>query len=333
MNERISKLRKQTLDILPYISSERAELITDFYQSEVPMQVSKPVCRAMSFKYIMENKHICINEGELIVGERGPAPKATPTYPELCCHDLEDFRIMSTRDRTRYDVSDQVKKVYEERIIPFWSGKTMREKLFGMMTEKWHKAHDAGVFTEFMEQRSPGHAIMDDKIYKYGMLRFKERIAESRAKLDFLNDHDAYDKDQQLQAMDIACDAIMIFARRCEEKVRELAQSETDLIRKEELLNIAEVCKQVPANAPRTFQEALQTYWFIHLGVISELNTWDSFNPGRLDYNLYPFYKKQIDAGELTKEDARELLQCFWIKFNNHPAPPKVGITEEASGT
>ena len=333
MNERVSKLRKQSLDILPYISSERAELITDFYQSDVPMQVSTPVCRALSFKYIMENKQICINDGELIVGERGPAPKATPTYPELCCHDLEDFRIMSTRDRTRYDVSEEVKKVYEERIIPFWSGKTMREKLFRSMTKEWQKAHDAGVFTEFMEQRAPGHAIMDDKIYKYGMLRFKERIAESRGKLDFLNDHDAYNKDQQLQAMDIACDAIMIFAKRCSEKAKQLAEAETDLIRKDELLNIAEICRHVPANAPRTFQEALQTYWFTHLGVISELNTWDSFNPGRIDYNLYPFYKKQIESGELTKQQAKELLQCFWVKFHNHPAPPKVGITEEASGT
>lgn len=333
MNDRVKKLHKQTLETLPYISSERAELITDFYQSDVPMQVSRPLCRALSFKYIMENKHVCINEGELIVGERGPAPKATPTYPELCCHDLEDFRIMSTRDRTRYDVDEEVKKVYEERIIPFWSGKTMREKLFGMMSEQWQKAHDAGVFTEFMEQRSPGHAIMDDKIYKYGMMGFKERIAEARSKLDFLNDHDAYEKDQELQAMDIACDAVMIFARRYAEKARELAEIETDLVRKGELLDIAEVCTQVPANAPRTFQEALQMYWFIHLGVITELNTWDSFNPGRLDYNLYPFYKKQIDAGEMTKEQARELLQCFWIKFHNHPAPPKVGITEEASGT
>jgi pyruvate-formate lyase len=333
MNKRVSKLRQQSLDIPPYVSSERAELITDFYMSGVPMQVSKPVCRALSFRYILENKSLCVNEGELIVGERGTGPKATPTYPELCCHDLEDFRIMSTRDRTRYDVCDDVMKVYEEKIIPFWTGKTMREKLFKTMSKPWQQAYDAGVFTEFMEQRAPGHAIMDDKIYKYGMIHFKERIAESREKLDFLNDHDAYDKDQQLEAMDITCDAIMMFARRYEDKVRQLAAVEPDAVRKAELLNIAEICKHVPANAPRTFHEALQMYWFIHLGVISELNTWDSFNPGRLDYNLYPFYKQQLESGELTKEQAEELLQCFWVKFHNHPAPPKVGITEEASGT
>ena len=269
MNERIRKLRQESLDIVPYISAERAELITQFYQSNVPMQVSTPVCRALAFRYIMENKSICVNDGELIVGERGPAPKATPTYPELCCHDLEDFRIMSTRDRTRYDVNEQVKTVYKDKIIPFWSGKTMREKLFKLMTKPWQKAYDAGVFTEFMEQRAPGHAIMDDKIYKYGMIHFKERIAASRAKLDYLNDQDAYDKDQQLQAMDITCDAIMVFAERYAEKVRALAEDETDATRMAELYEIAEICKRVPAHAPRTFHEALQTYWFIYLGVIS----------------------------------------------------------------
>ncbi len=333
MNDRVNKLRQQSLDIVPYISAERAELITDFYKSNVPMQVSTTVCRAMAFQHILANKSICVNDGELLVGERGPAPKATPTYPELCCHNLEDFRIMRTRDRTRYDVCDQVTQVYEEKIIPFWSGKTMREKLYKSMTEPWQQACDAGVFTEFMEQRAPGHAIMDDKIYKYGMIHFKERIAQSRQKLDFLNDHDAYDKDQQLQAMDITCDAIMMFASRYAAKVTELAADEPDAIRKSELLEIAEICNHVPANAPRTFHEALQSYWFIHLGVISELNTWDSFNPGRLDYNLYPFYKQQIESGELTVDEAKELLQCFWVKFNNHPAPPKVGMTEEASGT
>ena len=96
---------------------------------------------------------------------------------------------------------------------------------------------------------------------------------------------------------------------------------------------IADVCRNVPANPPRDFWEALQYYWFVHVGVITELNTWDSFNPGRLDQHLYPFYRKGLDNGTLTEDRARELLQCFWIKFNNHPAPPKVGITAAESGT
>ena len=130
----------------------------------------------------------------------------------------------------------------------------------------------------------------------------------------------------------IAADALILFGRRHAEKARELAKAEKDRTRKRELERIAEVCACVPAHAPRNFWEALQYYWFVHLGVTTEFNPWDSFNPGRLDQHLYPFYTKGLDDGTLT-EDARELLQCFWVKFNNQPAPPKVGVTAAESGT
>jgi pyruvate formate-lyase/glycerol dehydratase family glycyl radical enzyme len=333
MNERVKKLRKESVEIRPYISTERAELMTDFYQSDIPQRESVVVCRALSFKHLMENNTICINDGELIVGERGPAPKATPTYPELCCHSMEDLNILNSRQKTAFVVSDEVRKIYSERIIPFWRGKTIREKLFGSMEENWQKASDAGVFTEFMEQRAPGHAILDDKIYHKGMLDFKRQIAENRKKLDYFNDLRAYEKDQEYRAMDICADAVITFARRYAEKAKQLAQRQSDPVRRGELERIAEVCSYVPANAPRNFWEALQAYWFVHLSVITELNTWDSFNPGRLDQHLLPFYQKGLEDGSLTPEKAKELLECFWIKFNNQPAPPKVGVTEEQSGT
>jgi formate C-acetyltransferase len=333
MNERVAKLRKQSVETKPYISTERAELMTEFYKSDVPVRESVPLCRALSFKYLMENKSICINDGELIVGERGPAPKATPTYPELCCHSLEDLRILNTRERTPFVVKEEVRKIYKQKIIPYWTGKTIREKLFDAMDQKWHQAFKAGVFTEFMEQRAPGHAILDDKIYHKGMLEFKETIAENRRKLDYSNDPCANEKDQEYQAMDICADAVVIFAQRYAEKAKELAQQEADAGRRSELEQIAEVCSHVPAHAPRNFWEALQSYWFVHLSVITELNTWDSFNPGRLDQHLLPFYEKGLQEGTLTPQQATELLQCFWVKFNNQPAPPKVGITEEQSGT
>lgn len=333
MNERVAGLREHSVRTKPFISTERAELITQFYQSDVPMRHSVPVCRALAFKYIMENKTICISDGELIVGERGHAPKATPTYPELCCHDLEDLRILETRQKTSFDVGEDARRIYEEKIIPFWSGKTMRDKVFKAMDESWQRAFDAGIFTEFMEQRAPGHAILDDKIYHRGMLDFKETISKNRKNLDFLNDPCAYEKDQEYQAMEICADAVITFAKRYADKALELAKKQNDPERRKELEHIAEICSYVPAHAPRDFHEALQAYWFVHLSVITELNTWDSFNPGRLDQHLYPFYKKGIEQGTLTPEKAKELLECFWIKFNNQPAPPKVGITEEQSGT
>ena len=333
MTERVQRLRTQSVEARPYLSCERAELMTAFYQSGEPERHSVPVARALAFRHLMENRTICLNAGELIVGERGPAPKATPTYPELCCHSLEDLRILSTRERTRFAVSDEVRREYERVIIPFWAGRTIREKLFAMMSDEWHAAFEAGVFTEFMEQRAFGHAILDDKIYHQGFLDFKERIIARRGEIDRLSDPRAYEKIEELRAMEICADAIVTFATRHAEAALERAETETDPVRKAELEEIAAVCRRVPARKPRTFREALQSYWFVHLGVISELNTWDSFNPGRLDQHLWPFYRRELEAGTLTRDEAKELLECFWVKFNNQPAPPKVGVTEEQSGT
>jgi pyruvate-formate lyase len=175
--------------------------------------------------------------------------------------------------------------------------------------------------------------VLDDKIYSKGMLDFKRDIAVAMARLDFLNDPLAWDKRETLKSFEIACDAIILFAQRHAELARQLAASEPDPQRRAELLKIAEVCSHVPAHAPRDFHEALQYYWFCHLGVITELNGWDSFNPGHLDQHLLPFYRRGLEDGTLTPENARELLECFFIKFNNQPAPPKVGVTAAESGT
>jgi pyruvate formate-lyase/glycerol dehydratase family glycyl radical enzyme len=333
MNERIKKLRTQSLEAKPAISSERARLVTEFYGSPEARSLSAPLQHARAFQHVMENKTIVINDGELIVGERGPAPKATPTYPEVCIHSLQDLRFLNDRKKTTFTVDEETRRAYAEEIIPFWKGRSQRDRIFSEMTPEWIDAYEAGIFTEFMEQRAPGHTVLDGKIYGKGMLDFKEDIAAAMAGLDFMNDPEAIDKREELRAMDVAADALIRFARRHSDKARELAAAQTDPKRKAELERIAEVCDWVPAHAPRDFREALQYYWFVHLGVITEYNTWDSFNPGRLDQHLWPFYKRGLDEGTLNRENARELLQAFWIKFNNQPAPPKVGITAEESGT
>jgi formate C-acetyltransferase len=289
--------------------------------------------RAESFLHLCRHKTIYLGDGELIVGERGPRPKATPTFPELTCHSLEDLKILHSRPKTRYEVEPETLRVYEETIIPYWRGRSMRDKMFAQLPPEWHEAFNAGMFTEFMEQRAPGHTVLDDKIYSKGLLDFKRDIAQAIAALDFLNDHDAGAKRETLRSFDIACDAVILFAERHAALARQKAGIETDPARRAELERIAGVCERVPARAPRDFQEALQYYWFCHLAVITELNGWDSFNPGHLDQHLLPFYEKGLAEGTLTKESARELLECFFIKFNNHPAPPKVGVTAAESGT
>jgi formate C-acetyltransferase len=333
MEERIKKLRQKTINAKPSLSPERAVLMTEFYKSDLASQVSAPVRRALAFQYLLERKKISFNEGELIVGERGPAPKSTPTYPEITVHSLQDLKILNSRKKTSFSVSERTKKLYKEKIIPFWKGKSIRDRIFSKMSEEWKDSYGAGVFTEFMEQRAPGHTVLDDKIYKKGFIDFKEDIKKSLDNLDSLNDREASQKREQLKAMAIAVDALIHFAQRHAEKARELAGKEKNLKRKKELRKISEICSRVPANAPRNFWEALQYYWFVHLGVITELNGWDAFSPGRLDQHFYPFYKKGLKEGTLTKENARELLQAFWIKFNNQPAPPKIGVTAEESST
>lgn len=332
MNERVQKLRKQSLENEPQISIERSKLLTEVYR-EYEGKVSIPVLRALAFKHMMQNKKICINEGELIVGERGERPLSTPTYPELCCHTLEDFQLIHQREKISFKVDENARRIQQEEIIPYWKKRSMRTKIFAEMTPEWLQCYEAGIFTEFMEQRAPGHTVADEKIYQKGFLDFKEEIKETLDSLDFLNDPEAFEKQEELKAMLISADAIICFAKRHANKALELAEKEDDPARKGELEKIAQVCKRVPAHRPRSFHEALQMYWFVHLGVITELNTWDSYNPGRLDQHLYPFYLEESKNGYLTEKKAKELLQCFWIKFNNQPAPPKVGITLEESGT
>ncbi len=332
MTERVIRLRKESLDAIPRISSERAELITDFYQKQDRL-LSVPEERGLAFAYLMEHKTIYIGDGELIVGEKGPAPKATPTYPELCCHSLKDLEILDTREKTSFKVAPEVHQIQETKIIPFWKNRSMRERLLAEMTPEWLAAYGAGIFTEFMEQRSPGHTVLDDKIYRKGVLDFLSEIEESLVNLDFFNDPEAYSKQEELKGMRHAAKGIIRFAERHAELAEAMAAIQDNPERKAELLSIAEVCRWVPAHAPRTFREALQSYWFVHLGVTTELNTWDAFSPGHLDQHLTPFYRKELEAGTLTREAAEELLQCFWIKFNNQPAPPKVGVTAEESGT
>ena len=331
MTERVARLRTLSLDTRPTLSSERAELMTEFYR-QAPA-VPLPVLRARSLQHLMERKAVYIGEGELIVGERGPRPKATPTYPELCCHTLEDLEILDTREKISFAVPGEACAAYRDTVIPFWRERSIRHRMFEQLPQEWKDAYEAGVFTEFMEQRAPGHTVADDKIYRKGLAGLQADIDRQLASLDFLEDLEAYDKKQQLIGMRMAADAVIRFAERHAEEAERLAAAEADPARQAELEQIAANCRRVPGRPPRTFWEALQAYWFVHLGVITELNTWDSFCPGRLDQHLYPFYKREIEAGTLTRERARELLQCFWVKFNNQPAPPKVGVTAAESGT
>ncbi len=332
MNERIKRLRQQNFDTPTTLSIERALIETEFYKKNYgTMPIA--VLRAKNFYEICKKKTLYIGEDELIVGERGPVPKAVPTFPELTCHSVEDLHTLDTRELQSYHISQADIDTYEREVIPYWAGKTQRERIFNHVSKEWEEAYHAGVFTEFMEQRAAGHTAMDGRMYREGLLDMKARIEKKISELDYIYDPEATDKQQELEAMSISCDAAILFAERHAELAEEMAAKEQNPQRKAELEKIASVCRWVPAHAPRDLWEAIQMYWFVHLGTVTELNGWDSMNPGHIDQHLFPFYEKGLADGSLTRDKAKELISCLWIKFNNQPAPPKVGVTALESGT
>jgi len=332
MNDRIRRLRKLSVEARPSLSIERALHETAFYKQHFG-EHSTPVLRALNFLDHYQKKTLYLGDDELIVGERGPAPKAVPTFPELTCHSVEDLNVLNTREQQNYAISEEDIATYADEVIPYWQGKTVRERIFSHVPAEWLAAYEAGLFTEFMEQRAAGHTALDGQIYQKGMLDFKRQTGREINALDYLNDPEATDRFEELTAMSISCDAVIVFAERHAELAEKLAKDEPDPQRAAELEKIAEVCRRVPANKPRNLHEAIQMYWFVHLGTITELNGWDAMNPGHFDQHLAPFYEADIAAGTLSRDQAKELLCCFWIKVNNHPAPPKVGITARESGT
>ncbi len=332
MTERVKRLREQSLGTAARIDMERARLETEcckLYEGTM----SVPELRAAVLKYIMENKTLYFGDEELIVGEKGASIQMAPTFPELCCHTVDDMLTMDRRELISFKVTDDDIALQRDVMIPYWENRSMRKKLLDAMSDEWKACYEAGIFTEFMEQRGPGHTVGSEKIYKKGFLDYKDDIRAAMDALDFENDAEAVSRLEQLRAMDTACDAVIILGERYRKLALSLLEKETNKKRREELKTIADNLAVVPAHKPETFYQALQMYWFVHLCVTSELNPWDAYSPGRLDQHLYPFYKRDIEAGRITRERALELMECLWVKFNNQPAPPKVGITLKESGT
>ena len=331
--DRIKNLRRiSVFESEPCISMERAVLLTEAYKKYEGC-VSAPVLRGLAFKHIMENRTLYIEKGSIIVGEKGHKPWAAPTFPELCCHTLEDFDNMNQREKVFFRVSEEDKRIQRDVIIPYWKERAMMSKMDRLLPKEWHKLFQAGLYTEFLMQRGPGHTVADGKIYQKGYFDFYHEIQAQIDGLDYNNDLDALDKKEEWEGMKLVCEGMMIFGERYAALARELAEIEEDLQWKKELLELAEVCDVVPKHAPRTFRQAVQMYWFTHIGVTVEMNNWDAYSPGKLDQHLEPFYEKELDDGTLTRDEAKEILESLWVQFNNQPAPPKVGITLKESAT
>lgn len=330
--ERIKRLRRVSHSTQPHLDLQRALIETEVYK-EWEGKVSVPVLRAMVLKEYFSKKDLYFDDDELIVGEKGVDPQCSPTFPELCCHTIEDMKVMNDRDLVNFTVTEEQIAQQRDIIIPYWKGKATRDRLLASQSQEWRDYYFSGMFTEFMEQRGPGHTAGGKNFYIKGYNDYKKEIAEAIEKLDYYNDPEAYDKEQELHAMDICCDAIIILGKRYHDLALEKAEACEDPVRKKELLQIAENCAVVPAEKPQTYWQAIQMYWFTHLGVTTELNPWDAFTPGRLDQHLIPFYTRDTEAGILDDTLALELLESLWVKLFNSPAPVKVGVTLKESGT
>jgi formate C-acetyltransferase len=330
VNDRVARLRQESFETPVTLDHERAAIVTAVYR-EHQGRLSTPMLRATALLEYCRQKTIAIGDEELIVGERGPGPKCVSPYPEITCHSLDDLEVLDTRAQNPYRVSNETRRVFADEVIPYWQGRTLREDVLSRMTAEWRDLYKSGVFTEFMEQRAPGHTTLDGKFYAKGLEGFQADIDAALAALDpAAPDHVA--RHDQLQAMRTSCDAIMLLARRHADHADTLA-ARAEPERAAELREIARICRRVPRQAPETFHEALQMYWFMHLGTIMELNGWDAMNPGHIDRFFQPFFDRDLAAGRLDRDRAKELLGCFWIKFDHHPAPPKVGVTAQESGT
>ena len=331
--ERTRQLREISVNgCTPKVSMERAVLLTEAYK-KYEGKVSSPVLRGLAFKHIMQNRTLYLDPRSLVVGEKGHEPWAAPTFPELCCHSLEDMENMNDRERVFFKTSEEDRRIQEEIIITYWKDRSLMSKMDKFLPEEWHLLFNAGLFTEFLQQRGPGHTVADGKIYQTGYLDFYNRIQNEIDNLDYNNDLEALNKKEEYEGMKLVCEGMMIMGERYAARAREMAEKETDPKVKADLLELAEVCDVVPKYAPKTFRQAVQMYWFTHIGVTVEMNNWDAYSPGKLDQHLEPFYNNDIANGEITREKAKEILECLWIQFNNQPAPPKVGITLKESAT
>lgn len=330
---RIKRLRRISVsECEPCVSMERAVLLTEAYK-KYEGTVSAPVLRGLAFRYMMEHRTLYLEKGSIIVGEKGHKPWAAPTFPELCCHTMEDFDNLNQREKVFFRVSEEDKRIQHDIIIPYWKERAMMSKINRLLPNEWHDLFQAGLFTEFLMQRGPGHTVADGKIYKKGYQDFYNEIQAQIDSLDYNGDLAALEKKDELEGMKLVCEGMIIFGERYAALARELAAKEEDPIWKKELLELAEVCDTVPKHAPKTFRQAVQMYWFTHIGVTYEMNNWDAYSPGKLDQHLEPFYENDLENGSLTRDEAKEILESLWIQFNNQPAPPKVGITLKESST
>ncbi|MGE4485748.1 MAG: formate C-acetyltransferase/glycerol dehydratase family glycyl radical enzyme [Oscillospiraceae bacterium] len=314
-SDRINKLRNQILSSVPTVSTQRAWIVTRAYEkyAQYPILIK----RAKTLGDILDQMTIYISEGDLLAGNQGTAVRCPPVYPENSVVWMTEEQ-MAEIERRKINPLKIPKGVREEltEIAALWHGNTLLEKCYAEFPDDVLKARTTLVFSVSLEKNAIGHCVLDyEKLLRVGYNGLKREAEEQLGTLDF-TDPKQLEKRDFLQAAVIVCDAVMRFAKRYTAMLRELAQNETDDSRKSELLRLAEICEKVPADPAGSFYEAVQSVYMAHIVNTIETNAY-SMSFGRFDQYIYPYYQKDIAEGKLTKEQAQELINCFWCKTND----------------
>ena len=314
-SERIPKLIDALYEKLPEIESARAVLLTESYKEteNEPMVIR----RAKAFEHILTNIPIVIRDLELIVGSTTIAPRGCQTYPEFSYEWLEDeFDTVETRSADPFYISDKTKAELKEANA-YWKGRTTSELATAYMEPETLLAMEHNIFTPGNYfYNGVGHVTV-----KYGevlAIGFKGIRAKAEAELAKLSvgDGDYQKRSRFLEAVIISCNAAITYAKRYAKLALEMAEKCTDMNRKKELVFIAQNCANVPENGATGFYEACQSFWFVQQLLQIE-SSGHSISPGRFDQYMYPYYKKDLDSGKITREFAQELMDCIWVKLND----------------
>lgn len=326
---RIDNLLDNLSNAVPEVFPERALIATRSYAETEgePFELRQ----AKALANILAKYPIIIREGELVVGVKALSPLGSPIYPEVSYEWLEqELDTLSIRREQPFNISDEAKKLLQERVFPYWRGKTVYARLVEVVPKEALEAHDSGILFHYYLDRSIGHLVANyEKVLLKGLKGIKKEIREELKNITYF-DENCYRKINLLKSMIVVINAAIEFANRYAVETRRLSTKQTDPKRKKELLKIAEICEWVPANPARTFWEAVQSFFFIHLILNLESNSY-AISPGRFDQYMYRYYKKDLEEGQVTREFAKELLSCLWIKFNELTVAKSGGTAKQST--
>lgn len=312
---RIDQLIKCLFEKMPEIESARAVLLTESYKSTE----NKPIIirRAKAFEHILKHIPITIRDNELVVGSTTLAPRGCQTYPEFSYKWLEDeFDTVEKRSADPFYISEKTKEDLRE-IHKYWEGKTTSELATSYMSDEALLAIEHNIFTAGNYfYNGVGHVTVKyDMVLKIGYEGIIKLVKDEWSKYS-VSDADYAKRSQFYEAVIISCQAVIEYANGYSKLAKEMAEKCTDITRKNELLKISENCKNVPAKGAKNFYEACQSFWFVQQLLQIE-SSGHSISPGRFDQYMYPYYKKDLESGEITREFAQELIDCIWVKLND----------------